>query len=60
MKRSLDAIFEEIIKLGIDFEKLNSSRSVVEDVPKRKVSIFVLKIYFIFRKLLELVHKMSV
>ena len=52
MKRSLDAIFEEIIKLGIDFEKLNSSRSVVEDVPKRKVSIFVLKIYFIFRKLL--------
>ncbi len=37
MKRSLDTIFEEIIKLGIDFEKLNSSRCVVEDVPKRKV-----------------------
>jgi len=36
MKRSLDTIFEEIIKLGIDFEKLNSSRCVVEDVPKRK------------------------
>ena len=41
MKRTLDSVFEVIVRLGINFEKLNSSRTV-EEKQKSKV-----KIYFI-------------
>ena len=42
MKRTLDSVFEEIVNLGINFDKLNSSRTV-EEKQKSKVNI-----YFIF------------
>ena len=39
MKRTLDSVFEEILRLGINFEKLNSSRTV-EEKQKSKVNIY--------------------
>ena len=39
MKRTLDSVFEEIVKLGINFDKLNSSRTV-EEKQKSKVNIY--------------------
>jgi len=43
MKRTLDSVFEEIVKLGINFDKLNSSRTVEE---KQKSKFTAAELFF--------------
>ena len=47
MKRTLDSVFEEIVKLGINFDKLNSSRTV-EEKQKSKVRIYFIHTMTLF------------